>query len=127
MVKGTEKTKEGNWEAASGDRTEMVILSGERLTIETIGDFAGKVQQAIAEAQTVIIEFPESVQVDITALQLFCSACRTATTAGRRFFLRGALPQALLDLAVAAGSERREQCKYNNTACFRKFGGTVDE
>jgi ABC-type transporter Mla MlaB component len=127
MAKGTETTKADSREAANGDRAETVIKSGELLTIETIGDLSRSMHQAIMEAQAVVVEFPETVQVDITALQLFCSACRTATAAGKRFSLRGALPRALLDLAVMAGAERRENCKYNNAACFRKFGGKADE
>lgn len=115
----------GKKEAAAGAPAERVVICGEKLTIETIGDFAREVQQAIGEAETVVVEFPETVEVDVTALQLFCSACTTATSSGKRFIHRGTLPQALLALAAAAGSERKEHCKNNNTACFRKFGGMV--
>ncbi len=103
--------------------TEMVIGSGERLTIETIAEFVQLLRKGMAEATTVVIEFEPGVEMDLTALQVFCSACKTAKAEGKNFIHRGPPPQALLDLAAAAGSERHEHCTNNNTSCFRQFGG----
>ena len=124
MSKATGKPK-GKAQAASADLSERIISGGARLNIETIGDFSRTVQQALTEAETVVVDFTETVEVDITALQVFCSACLTAAAMEKKFIHRTTLPQALVDLAAAAGSERREQCKNNNNACFRKFGGLV--
>jgi len=111
--------------ALNGDRNdERVIISGDRLTIETIADFAQQLRHGLAEAATVVIEFHENVVMDITALQVFCSACRTAAAAGKNFIYRGPLPATLLQLAVVAGSERHDPCKIDNPSCFRKFGGS---
>lgn len=103
--------------------TERVIGSGARLTIETIAAFVQLIQKGLAETTTVVIEFEPDVEMDITALQVFCSACRTAEAEGKQFIHRGLLPKALLDLGTAIGSERHEQCKINNEFCFRKLGG----
>ena len=103
---------------------EMIINSGDRLTIETTGDFAQRILQGLAETGTVIVEFEPDVELDITALQVFCSACMKATAEGKRFIHRGPAPQALLDLVAAAGSERHEHCENNNMLCFRQFGGS---
>lgn len=103
--------------------SERVIASGDRLTIETIEDFARQIREGLAEASTVVIEFADEVELDITALQVFCSACRTATALNKRFIHRGPLPQSLPSLAAAAGSERFEQCKSSSMSCFRQFGG----
>ena len=103
---------------------EMIISSGDRLTIETTGDFARRILQGLAEAGTVIIEFEPDVELDITALQVFCSACMKATAEGKRFIHRGPAPHALLDLTAAIGSERHEHCGNNNMLCFRQFGGS---
>ncbi len=103
---------------------ERIINSGARLTIETIADFAQQLRSALAEANTVVIEFSEDVEMDITALQVFCSTCQTAQAAGKKFMYRGPLPPTLLQLAAAAGSERHDFCAVDNTSCFRKFGGT---
>jgi hypothetical protein len=105
------------------DSSERVIGSGDRLTIETTGDFARQIREGLAEADSVVIEFADEVELDITALQLFCSACKTAAAMNKSFIHRGPLPQSLPSLAAAAGSERFEQCTSSNMSCFRQFGG----
>jgi hypothetical protein len=108
---------------SAGQETEKVIGSGEKLTIETTADFAERIRNGLAEAKTVAIEFEPEVQLDVTALQLFCSACMTATAEGKNFIYRGSLPKALLDLAAAAGVEKHGYCKNNNPSCFYQFAG----
>ena len=121
--KGKGKNVEKVQDPLSRQHPERVIASGDRLTIETIADFARQIREGLSETDEVVIDFAENVEVDITALQIFCSACLTATATGKNFAHRGKLPQSLLDLAAAAGSERKEHCKNNNRSCFRKFGG----
>jgi len=103
---------------------ECVINSGDRLTIETIADFIARIRTVMTEATTVVVEFQADVEIDITALQVFCSACKMATAEGKRFIHRGQAPQALLALSAAAGAERHEHCINKNIACFRQFGGS---
>jgi len=101
---------------------ERIVGSGEKLNIETTADFAQCIRKELAEATTVVVEFEPGVEMDITALQVFCSACKTATAEGKQFSYRKPIPKALIDLAVAAGSERHDHCN-NNPSCFRQFGG----
>jgi len=108
---------------SSEQGNECVISSGDRLTIDTIADFIGRIRTGLTEASTVVVEFNPEVEMDITALQVFCSACKTATAEGKRFIHRGSVPQALLDLSTAAGAERFGHCTNKNNACFRQFGG----
>jgi ABC-type transporter Mla MlaB component len=119
-----------NGEAAVGssrlaDSSKPLILdSPARLTIETISDFAAQVRAALSEHTAVAIRFPATVELDITALQLFCSACKTAGAAGKSFTYHGPLPEALYRLAEASGSERHTSCAIDSSACFRKIGGS---
>ncbi len=123
--KGTGKLMDKVQNALNGDHhDERVISSGDRLTIETIADFVQQIRSGLGEAATVIVEFRENVEMDITALQVFCSACQTAAAAGKKFVYRGPLPQTLVHLAAVAGSERHDYCKIDNPSCFRKFGGS---
>lgn len=102
---------------------ERILDSGDCLTIETINDFVQQLRSALAEADTVTIDFRDDVELDITALQVFCSACQTAAIAGKKIVRSGHLPETLQQLAIAAGSERRDFCKIDNPLCFRKLGG----
>lgn len=103
--------------------TEIVINSGRQLTIDTIGDFIMKVREAMAGNETVIVEFDPDLEVDITALQLFCSACKTATAAGKKFIHQGPTPQTLIDLSAAVGIHNKRACQNGDTSCFHLFGG----
>jgi len=105
------------------EQAECVINSGEQLTIETIADFIGQIRTGLVEAATVVIEFNPEVEMDITALQVFCSSCKTAASEGKHFIHRGPPPRALLDLLSAAGAERHESCTHKNDSCFRQFEG----
>jgi hypothetical protein len=105
--------------------TESVVSSGDRLTIETIGDFIQSLRQGLNEARTVLVEFNPDVELDMTALQVLCSACKTAAAEGKNFKYRGLFPQALQELSVAAGAERHEHCSIDNTSCFRQLGGAT--
>lgn len=126
MPKGTGKLMDKVQNALNGTQpeNERVINSGDRLTIETISDFARQLRAGLSESNTVVVEFNDNVEMDITALQIFCSACKTASAAGKKFLHRGPLPTAMLQLAAAAGSERHDHCAIDNISCFRKFGGS---
>ena len=122
---GTGKFFDQVQDALNGDKDKnaRTVSSGDRLTIETIGDFAEHLRQGLSEGESVFIEFQDDVELDITALQVLCSACRTAAAAGKKITCRGSLPDSLRRLAVIAGSERHDHCKINSTSCFRKLGG----
>lgn len=94
------------------------IGSGSRLTIDTIVDFIQRLRQGLNETETLLIEFEPGVEMDITALQALCSAYTTALDQGKRFVRQGPAPNALIDLAAAAGIQCRERCIKHNEPCF---------
>lgn len=95
-----------------------IVGSGEKLTIETTADFAQRIRKELTGATTVVVEFEPVVELDITALQVLCSACKTAAAEGKKFTHRGPIPQALVDLAGAVGSAHHAHCTQNNMTCF---------
>ena len=103
--------------------SEIVIDSGERLTIETIAGFIQQVRNAMNVADTIVIEFHPDVEMDITALQVFCSAHTTATSNGKNLIHRGPIPKIMMELAMSAGAERCDHCINNRQHCFRQLGG----
>jgi len=102
---------------------EIVIDSGERLTIETVADFTRLIREGLSASKRVAVQFDADVEVDITALQVICSACKTAAAEGSSFVIHGSQPRALADLVVAAGAERHGLCKHNNSGACVWFGG----
>ena len=102
---------------------EIVISSGDRLTIENISDLVQRIRAGLTTSSTVVIDFKPNVEMDITAPQVLCSACKTASAIGKQFVYRGPLPELLLELAPVAGATNNAPCGDNGTSCFRQFEG----
>jgi anti-anti-sigma regulatory factor len=102
---------------------EYVISSGDRLTIETAGDFARLIREGLEASQKVSVEFEPEVAIDITGVQILCSACKTAAANGASFSFQGVRPRSLTDIIEACGAERRAACKQNNNSNCIWFGG----
>lgn len=103
---------------------EIIVTSGGRLTIEYAAEFSRIVREALEASKNVAIEFEPAVEIDITGLQILCSACRNAAKSGKTFSYNGPRPQALADIITSSGAERSAICKYNNDSTCIWFGGT---
>lgn len=102
---------------------DTIISSGDRLTIETAGDFARLLREGLEASQHVSVAFEPGLEMDITGLQIVCSACKTAAASGKTFLCQGGRPPALADLIEACGVERHATCKQNNNSTCIWFGG----
>ena len=106
-------------------KATLTMNVGNRLTIDAIADCAQRIRTGLNEADEVLVAFEPGVEIDVTALQVFCAACKTAAAEGKHFAYSGPLPQSLRDLIAATGSERHEQCSVNSSACFRRPEGEL--
>jgi anti-anti-sigma regulatory factor len=102
---------------------EIIITSGDRLTIETGAAFSSIIREALETSAIVEIEFEPTVEIDITGMQILCSACKSAAQSGKTFSFHGPQPQALADIISSSGAERHAACKYNNKSTCIWFGG----
>ena len=102
---------------------EIIITSGDRLTIETAADFSRIIREALEASNSVALEFEPAVEFDITGVQILCSACKSAAQSGKTFSFHGPQPQALAEIITSSGAERRAVCKYNNDSTCIWFGG----
>jgi len=104
---------------------DIVITSGDSLTIENVAEFSRIAIEALDAAHTVVVEFEPDVAIDMTGIQLICSACRSASAAGKVFTYRGSHPHSLTDIITGSGAERNAACKYNNDSSCFWFGGAT--
>lgn len=102
---------------------EIIISSGDRLTIENASDFARIIHEALNSSKNVAIEFESALEVDITGLQLICSACKSAAAKGCSFSYHGRMPPSLTEMIVASGAARHAICRHNNDSTCIWFGG----
>ena len=101
----------------------ITIHSGPRLTIENAAGFADCISGALAAGPKVTVEFAAALEADLTALQILCSACKTATAAGKIFTPQGVRPEGLSKLIAAAGAEQTGSCTQNHDNLCIWFGG----
>jgi anti-anti-sigma regulatory factor len=102
---------------------EIIITSGDRLTIENSAEFSRIVREALEASNNVAIKFDPAVEIDITGVQILCSGCKSAAMSGKTFSYHGPQPQALADIISSSGSERHSACKHNNDSTCIWFGG----
>ena len=103
---------------------EIIVTSGDRLTIENAAEFSRIIREALEAAHLVAVEFEPTVEIDITGVQILCSACKSAADSGKVFSYHGPQPQALTDIITSSGAERHSACKHNNNSSCIWFGGT---
>ena len=101
----------------------IIIASGTRLTIENAAEFSRITREALEASDNVAIEFDPEVEIDITGVQILCSACRSAAASGAIFTYHGPQPQALADIIVSSGAGHYAVCKHNNNSTCIWFGG----
>jgi anti-anti-sigma regulatory factor len=102
---------------------EIVVTSGDRLTIENAAEFSRIVKEALDATDIVAVEFEPEVEIDITGVQTLCSACKSAANSGKIFTYHGPQPQTLTDIIITCGAERSATCKHNNNHTCIWFGG----
>lgn len=111
------------------DNGDILITSGDSLTIENAAEFRRLLREGLEGleglegAQTVAVELAEGVRMDLTALQLLCSACKSAAAGGKSFVRQGPRPPALDELIEACGAGRHAACTQNLKSNCIWFGG----
>ena len=106
------------------DAGAIVLDHGIPLTIEHAAAFQTFLNDRLQSGATIHLSLMPDQEVDLTGLQLLCSACRSASDLGGQLVLQGALPASLAQLVEAAGITRHTVCKNNGGRACSWFGGT---
>jgi anti-anti-sigma regulatory factor len=102
---------------------DIIITTGDRLTIETAADFSRIVREALEASKNVAVEFEPTLVIDITGVQILCSACKSSAQIGTVFSFHGPQPQGLAEIIASSGAGRYAVCKHNNNSTCMWFGG----
>jgi len=84
------------------------------LTLPHAEEIRSLLIKALVNADAVGLRFAEVHDVDLSCLQLLCSAHRSAVRLKKRITIEGGAPQALKDAADAAGYSRQKGCKLDS-------------
>jgi ABC-type transporter Mla MlaB component len=104
---------------------KTVISLGGDLTLSYVEEMRKIFMKALVNADLVSLQFENVGEVDLSCLQLFCSAHRSAVRLKKRIVLAGDAPQALKDAAEAAGYARQKGCRLDcdNTCLWMAVAG----
>ena len=95
----------------SGD-TRIVLLEGD-LTLPQAPEIRTAFMKALVEADDVLICFGNVRELDLSCLQLLCSAHRSAARLKKRVRFEGDVPKKLYDAADIAGYSHLKGCKFD--------------
>lgn len=95
----------------SGDK--RAVFLDNNLTLPHAEAMKKAFLRALVEADDVTIRFDKVQDVDLSCLQLICSAHRSAVRLKKRIVVEGVAPDALRKAADAAGYLRFKGCKLD--------------
>jgi len=92
--------------------TATVTLAGD-LTIASAAELRDMLSRALTETDRVVVCLGQVEDMDLSCLQLMCSAHRTAIRQGKGFVFQGRRPEAFTRIADKAGFLRGRSCTLN--------------
>ena len=95
----------------TGDKG-VVTLDGE-VTLQQAEELRRVLIKALVDAEEVSLDMEKVEKVDLSCLQLLCSAHRSATRFKKKFAFSGCPPQALRDAVEISGFSRVTGCKLD--------------
>jgi len=107
----------------SADGTEMNVTLSGALSIENAAELQSALADAISGAKLVRLELHRLEHVDLTIMQVICSACRTAAAGGGQLVSDFKLPECMERFNSSIGAHVASQCSYNKGEPCLWFGG----
>jgi anti-anti-sigma regulatory factor len=102
----------------SPDEGHVVTLTGE-LTIARAEEIKARLSELLQGAASIRIRVADVSAVDLSCLQLLCSAHRTAAALGKTLTLEGEMPPLLRQVMKLAGFTRQKGCSFSpQTDCL---------
>ncbi|MFH0724820.1 MAG: STAS domain-containing protein [Pseudomonadota bacterium] len=107
-----------NSQIPSPDDGRVLTLRGE-LTIARAEELKAALSESLQGAASVRIQLADVGAVDLSCLQLLCSAHRTAAVLGKSLTLEGEVPPMIRETMKYAGFTRQKGCAFSpHTNCL---------
>jgi anti-anti-sigma regulatory factor len=107
-----------NSETTSLDDGHILTLRGE-LTIARAEELKAALSESLQGGASVRIQLADAGAVDLSCLQLLCSAHRTAAALGKSLTLEGEVPPMIRQAMKYAGFTRKKGCSFSpHTDCL---------
>jgi anti-anti-sigma regulatory factor len=110
----------------SGNKGVITIVGD--LTLPYAEELKGIFIQALLNTDYVFIAFNDVQDVDLSCLQLFCAAHRSAVRSKKHLAFRGSPPNVMIRAAETAGFSHLKGCSLGNEeSCLWKAAGVRHE
>jgi len=98
--------------SVSADNSTIEIKVGGRLAIDTA---PGLIQLLTENSRchSTRVDLSALQEIDLSGLQLLCSACRTALNESRIFHIAGLRPAAISNIIGSAGVDSQKTCRQH--------------
>ena len=107
----------------AGDGQSATVAISGTLAIEGAAELQRALSGAISASPRVIVDMQQLEELDMTILQLLCSACKTAAANKRCLVIEGELPACVKALNRGVGAHMAALCRQNNNETCVFFGG----
>src|SRR5512135_3253925 len=105
--------KDMTYDENSGGRQNTVLALGGDLTVDKAGELKIMLEDALKKAESVAIHFKGINRIDITFLQLVCSAHHSAFLSGKNLDLSEQMPDNLKNTLKSAGYMQHPVCSFD--------------
>jgi len=107
----------------SDDGSALKINVAGRLAIDTASELQRLLLELADSSTSIQLDLSAVKEIDLSGMQLICSACRTSLEAHKRFNFSGALPSDIKASLAAIGLQRQMTCKHNDDLSCIWCGG----
>jgi anti-anti-sigma regulatory factor len=107
--------------AEDGSRVTLALHGA--LNIENVSDLHAAFVESFEAFPTVALNASDVKSLDLTVIQIICSACKTAAARNLSFTLEEQLPECLTALGSTVGAQIGAICHQNKNAACAWFGG----
>lgn len=110
-----------NFKPELSGNTTILRLDGE-LTIERVAELKTMLAKSLERADHVHIQLEAVTEADISCLQLFCSAHRTALSLNKNLTLNCKESEVFRQVVEHSGYSRQKGCTLNSSECCLWIG-----
>ena len=107
----------------TADDKVRVVLDGD-LTVADAAELRNILLEALAASDHIEVDLRGVTGLDLSFLQMMCSAGRSARKLGKELFLTGTMGEVIMRARKEVGFIRNSGCNYNPTTSCLWVGGT---
>ena len=96
----------------SGDGTLLEVALAGRLAIDTTPELLALLREQLPTASKTRLNVAALTDIDLSGMQLICSACRTAQEKGHSFNFSASLAPCVQEAISVVGLQRHTTCKH---------------